>query len=716
MPAQLATSAAKARDAAAARRRAASQRSATAPRAQRPKPALPVTPASTAYPSSTALTDSLTSLFGNDTVTEETLDALCDLVETDSQALGASSNNVRALCRNRRQQLASQGKAAAPRKPGTASRLSGRNPRSNQGLQGRDAARQRRNVMARNGRGDVVEAPRPSGRIRPARVPPKVETDATLSGSTVTGTPVSRVSQAAITGGESGACRAVTGTEYLGADHFDTLCGTRPEPNKPKVGVTVTSGGLAVSGTEIGRSQRVTGDEQGSCRPVTGTEYLGLEQFADFCENKGLTTRAPKVVAGTTERKKITVTGVDEARLQPVTGNQSGASLSITGSQYADAGASRMTINGPQKVALTHTIAGRSVTGTEVGRAINVTGDEHGSCRPVTGTEYVSSEQFKSICKTQAPARSAKVGEDSSRNGQRITGNLVNRTEKVTGNEATATGKVTGSQYGDSKVAQRTAAPKAYPMRALAMRHALQAAPEPIIVPEPEPMPALHEHAHPHDANGLCCDECAAEHQVKVAVAQVRGMLPPPPVMCHGCADAAVAALKQAQMTSPSANQTFSAPTPAPTETRRITGNADDGLRRITGPGNRAARLVSGTPEFRYQHPAAMPEPAAPTPPTVDTGEISSPVSRITGDGRDGGTRITGDDWGRSGRMTGTEGQWANGRNPTLRGTPRSMAMVNAHANKALERPEAPPLAKVTGSSGNSGKGALITVSGGARG
>ncbi len=66
--------------------------------------------------------------------------------------------------------------------------------------------------------------------------------------------------------------------------------------------------------------------------------------------------------------------------------------------------------------------------------------------------------------------------------------------------------------------------------------------------------------------------------------------------------------------------------------------------------------------------------------------------------------------------MTGTEGKWAQNRNPTLRGMQQAMAMVNAHANKSLERPEAPPVAKVTGSSGNSGKGAVITVSGGARG
>ncbi len=772
---------------AAERRRIAAQRGQAQAR-QRPRPQVAPVPSAPAYSSSTALDNSFSSLFGNEPVTEEAMDALCELVDADPNALGVSGNSVRAICRNRRQQQATQGKAAVPRRPG--SRPNGRNPRMGIVPQGRDAARQHRVQAARGQRPDAPAAPRPTGRMRPSRVPPKVEVDETLLGNAVTGTQVNRITANTVTGGEAGVCRAVTGTEYLGTDHFDTICGTRPEPNPPKVGLTLTGGGLAVSGTEVGRSSKVTGDENGSCRAVTGTEYLGLEQFSDFCENKGLTTRAPKVVAGTTERKKMTVTGVDEARLQPVTGNESGAGRSITGSQYSDAGAARLTINGPQKVALTHTVAGREVTGTEVGRSLKVTGDEYGSCRPVTGTEYVSSEQFQSICNTQAPARSAKVGEDDSQKGQRITGNLVNRTEKVTGNEATAVGKVTGSQYGDSQVPSR-APTKVYPMRTLADRsltgNRVDHSPKltgddrggclPVTgmeyygkehfagycASEPPPAPAKvhvgmtqqgqtvsgislmtsshvtgneygarqhvsgtpylnaiepqhhhheqahsHEHAHDHgdDSHGFCCDECAADHFAKVKVAQARRMLPPPPVMCHGCADSAVAEAKQAAQ---QAAVGFSIQSPAQAALGRVTGNAYDGAGRITGPGNRGNQVVSGTPEFRYQQPVAATvasEPAAAEP---------AAASRVTGAGRDN-SRITGGDWGRSQRMTGTEGRTAQNRNPTLRGAQQAMAMVSAHANKALERPEVPPIANVTGSSGNSGKGALITVSGGARG
>ena len=118
-----------------------------------------------------------------------------------------------------------------------------------------------------------------------------------------------------------------------------------------------------------------------------------------------------------------------------VTGGESGANRSITGSQYNDAGISRLTINGPSKVALTHTVAGRPVSGIEVGRSIKVTGDAAGSCRAISGTEYLSNEQFQSVCQTRPEPGPAKVGEAASQAGQRITGNLVERTGKVTGNE-----------------------------------------------------------------------------------------------------------------------------------------------------------------------------------------------------------------------------------------------------------------------------------------
>jgi hypothetical protein len=88
--------------------------------------------------------------------------------------------------------------------------------------------------------------------------------------------------------------------------------------------------------------------------------------------------------------------------------------------------------------------------------------------------------------------------------------------------------------------------------------------------------------------------------------------------------------------------------------------------------------------------------------------------SRITGEGMDAGSRITGDDWERGDHVTGTEGASATRRNPTRRGG--AMGAMQARADMVRPENVPAPVSKVTGGSGNTEKGALITYSGGARG
>jgi hypothetical protein len=89
-------------------------------------------------------------------------------------------------------------------------------------------------------------------------------------------------------------------------------------------------------------------------------------------------------------------------------------------------------------------------------------------------------------------------------------------------------------------------------------------------------------------------------------------------------------------------------------------------------------------------------------------------VPRVTGEGMDAGTRITGDDWDRGDRVTGTEGSSATRRNPTRRGGPMSAMDFRKLEARNTDVPQ--PVSKVTGSSGNTDSGSLITYSGGARG
>jgi hypothetical protein len=125
-----------------------------------------------------------------------------------------------------------------------------------------------------------------------------------------------------------------------------------------------------------------------------------------------------------------------------------------------------------------------------------------------------------------------------------------------------------------------------------------------------------------------------------------------------------------------------------------------------------AGGKVTGTEEARFGNGGGMPAPTFLAQQTAQLVE-DRVKSRISGEGQDAGLRITGDDWDRNERVTGTEGLSATRRNLTRRGGSDAMAMQLV--NKRNEELPMPNL-KVTGSSGNTEKGSLITYSGGARG
>ncbi|MCA1791677.1 MAG: CsoS2 family carboxysome shell protein, partial [Thioalkalivibrio sp.] len=188
----------------------------------------------------------------------------------------------RALARARREALSQSGKAGLVRAAHMA-RVAAAMPDQDwqsaisNGASGRQIAMQRRKVQSMAGRTAAAKSStqsRPSGRKRvrlEVPAPPKVEKGHTLSGQTVTGTMVERSNKQ--TGNEPGVCRAITGTEYIGAELYERECPTRPAPAPTKVGVSTTTREHKVTGTEVGRSMRVTGDEIGACKGITGTEY-----------------------------------------------------------------------------------------------------------------------------------------------------------------------------------------------------------------------------------------------------------------------------------------------------------------------------------------------------------------------------------------------------------------------------------------------------------
>jgi hypothetical protein len=118
------------------------------------------------------------------------------------------------------------------------------------------------------------------GRQKP--VPEKVAFSKTLSGQTVSG---GQVGQGKMTGAETGSCKLVSGTEYLGAEEFATHCKDVPAAKPAKVSHSTTAKGQMISGNEVGRSASVTGDESGQCQGVTGTDYLPANQSDLFCDS-----------------------------------------------------------------------------------------------------------------------------------------------------------------------------------------------------------------------------------------------------------------------------------------------------------------------------------------------------------------------------------------------------------------------------------------------
>ncbi len=613
------------------------------------------------------------------------------------------------------------------------------------GATGRQVAMQRRMVQSLTGDTKPAAEKRPSGRMR-ARMetpaPAKVEEGHTLAGQGVTGTMVERSQK--VTGNEPGSCRGITGTEYIGAEQYDSLCSTRPEPtpskisvsqtsrehtvtgtsidrsdkvtgNEPgskrpitgtdyvrssngatapdKVDLSHTSQGRTVTGTAVGHSSKMTGDEHGSCRGVTGTEYLSTEQF-QACNTSA--PHSPRKVSVMSTRDDQPVSGTAVGRSASVTGNEPGSCRAITGSQYYNTDSELCATSGPNKVANMQTAGGHTVTGSEVGRSPKTTGDEAGGCKPVTGTDYIGADQQAAVCDASTPvAPVAKVAVDTTWRGQPVTGSYVGRSTRVTGDEFGGCSPISGTPYiGRSQYSNFCEAPDKEAQEARIKTSAL--------------IPATAVTGDRPGAGGsvMTGDERGACEVVSGT----------PYVGADNTATNCATSNRFVSRTStweepprPPAPLDFSIVSPARAAQQKayegVTGT-EYSSERITGPVNKACGLITGTPEFRHR----------------DTGmqqgaqeEVIAAARRLTGEGSQAGRQITGDAWNAMSRVTGTEGASSLARNPSERGNPRG-AGTSAPRFREEVTPAEVPQSRITGSSGNTGGGALVTLSGGARG
>lgn len=569
---------------------------------------------------------------------------------------------------------------------------------ANPQLSGRELARALREQRSRRGSSGQKKSA-PTGRRRKAAddkpaaakdAPWKVGASETTHGQTVTGTMVGR--SHGVTGDEPSTCRGVTGTEYLGADIFRDFCQSDPGSAPRKVSVTSTSHGNAVSGNRVGRGKNVTGNESGTCKRVTGVEYISADQSQAYCGE--FLAKSPRKVTRTETRKGKAMTGNNVGRSEKVTGDEPGMNRQLTGTQYTqpeDVGAA------PAKVGTSATLRGGNITGTMVGRGQRMTGDEPGSCRNITGNDYVGQEQYSEFCSTAPAPTDRKVGVSATGKGLPVTGTMTDRESKVTGNEPGTCKAVTGTPYAGADSYGNFCPADDAAQAGMRTRQSRATPGMPMTGIQPGVGGKMTG-----DQKGVCEPLTGTPY---VGADQFAEACPATP------ADSASPDFPQSLERAPW--QQFSVSTPsggaqAALGSTGVTGNSyEQGL--ITGPFGMAPGKVTGTEEARFGHKelqAADMRPQA-------TEEVEGRVkSRISGEGQDAGLKITGDDWDRGKNVTGTEGTSARRRNPTMRAAQAATMPVDSKRNKDLTI----PMSKVTGGSGNTEQGSLVTYSGGARG
>jgi hypothetical protein len=614
----------------------------------------------------------------------------------------ANHNPSRALVLARREALSKRGKASSTPTSTIAASVA---RQTNPDISSRELAQKVRELKCKVGSAGTSRngGTRPSGPDRrgaqkaaAADASWKVGVSETLGGQIVTGTQANRSLKT--TGNEAATCRAITGTEYLGSEVFQTFCQSEAPSRQPeKVRITATSHGNRVTGNEVGRSEKVTGDEPGTCKLVTGTEYVSANQAAAYCGTSA-STGSPRKVGHALTNAGRPVSGVMVGRSERVTGNEAGATRQLTGDQYINVQA-ELPGRVPAKVANLQTLRGTGVTGTHVGRSEHVTGDEPGSCRIITGDEYIGAQQYDRFCGALPSPEPAKVGFSVTNRQQVVSGTRTGRSEKVTGDEPGTCKAVTGTPYAGLDEAgtwcstqQVDSIRRRTPLRMGSVMTGIQPGIGGVMT----------------GAGKGACEDVTGTPYVG------------PDQMAASCGIATAADSDFPQPLDQSPWQQFSVQSPsrvAQTQRERtgvVTGSSYTQGGKITGPFDMASGKVTGTEQFRHERRSSAQAPLAPSRPVAAAPEADPSgrqLSRVTGEGS--GQRITGDDWDRGERVTGTEGVSARRRNPSRAGA--RTAMPSAMQFKRND--EVPqPVSRVTGSSGNTASGSLITVSGGARG
>ncbi len=526
----------------------------------------------------------------------------------------------------------------------------------------------------------------------------KVGHSSTDSGQTVTGTQANRSLKT--TGNEASTCRTVTGTQYMGVEVTDQFCQDKPSYKKPlRSSVTETTSGNKVTGNEVGRSEKVTGDEPGTCKNLTGTEYVSANQSKKYC---GDVPKNPSKVKLSNTTDGLKVSGSLPGRSSLVTGDESGSGHQLTGDQYLG---SEPNPKGKafEKVGSYNTLNGNNVTGTGVGRSDHMTGNEHGSCKNITGDEYIGSQQYEKFCGSKPQAEARKVGLSLSSKSNLISGTMTGRSKSVTGDEPGSCKVLTGTPYaGLDQINDNCNTEIAEDMKSRATVNSGNNSNARLTGQQPG-IGGIMTGAKKGACKNLTGTPYVGGDQFSNACDN-----PPNDASFANKEKSVDNSWNEFSVNSPSRDKY------AAKNTQGVTGNEYENGTKITGPFDMAVDKVTGTEQFRfepnknitYKQKILIEEKNR-----AENTPEKRVVSRITGEGQSVGN-VTGDDWDRGDKVTGTEGASSRKRNPSRAGLTGAMPPLETKRNEAKEKPDF----LITGSSGNTRDGQLVTFSGGARG
>ena len=608
------------------------------------------------------------------------------------------SNTSRDIVLARREAQSKHGKSAIKQNTSAASLAR----RGDPNLSSREISQRVRDLRSKTGATSI----KGSGKCRPCgpnRNGSKQKADAywkvgesgTNSGQTVTGTQANRSSKT--TGNEPSTCRDITGTQYLGTEVINEFCNSDLNYTQPsKINVSSTTSGNKVTGNEVGRSSLVTGNEPGTCKNLTGTEYTSANLSESYC---GEASKNPSKIRHSKTLDGQNISGSLPGRSSLVTGDESGSGHQLTGDQYL--GADPLPDGKSfEKVGTYNTLNGNLVTGTGVGRSERMTGNESGSCKNITGDEYIGSQQYESFCGAKPTAEARKVGLSISPNNNFISGTMTGRSDHVTGDEPGTCKNVTGTPYAGVEQLENNCDPNTKnELRGKGKVYLGNSSNARLTGKQP----GIGGHLT-GAGKGACLNPTGTPY--------VGG-----DQLSSNCSNhESTQSFANEEKEKNNTWNDFSVHSPSRerySEKMRdsVTGNQYESGSNITGPFDMAVDKVTGTEQFRFDK-----NKLNTVKPKEDNQDINleeeRAQSRITGEGQSAGLNITGDDWARGDRVTGTEGASSRRRNPSRASLMNAMPPMDIKRNEKMKEPDF----LITGSSGNTKEGQLVTFSGGARG